>query len=493
MKPLTFLVASFMLALTLAGTDFLRARAETPPSSSFQKVIYIPVNTEVQYGLSGFIKRALAEAKENQANAIILGIDTFGGRVDSALDIVNNINDSGIPVTAYVLDKAWSAGAMIALGCKAIYMKPGSSIGSATPVSGGGPTGKTKALGEKYVSAIRAKFRSIAEKNGYPPNLAAAMVDRDMEVKEVVVGKEKRYLTDDEIDLLKNQGKKIKIGPVITEKGKLLNLTADQAVDVGLAKGLEPNMNGLLAAMGLPGAKVINEKRNWAEHFASFITGSMMSGLLLLVGLVALYTELTHPGFGWAGVIGLVCLGLLFWGKYVVNLAQMTDVVLFLIGVVLLLVEIFVIPGFGITGILGLLFMAAGLYLAFVPFVLPKMPWDFNLFYTAITILLLAGLGSVAGFLTLMHFLPELPGLKRLVLTTALKPGLAKGEKGPLHSVKVGQEGEVLSDLRPVGKARFATVIVDAVAETGYLNKGAAIKIIKIEGNRIVVREIEHT
>lgn len=485
------MAASLVLVMTWAWTALLEVQAETPSPSTSQKVIYIPVNTEVQYGLSGFIKRAMSEAKEKQVNAIILGIDTFGGRVDSALDIVNEIDASdGIPVVAYVLDKAWSAGALIALGCNAIYMKPGSSIGSATPVASGGPTGKTEALSEKYVSAIRAKFRSIAEKNGYPANLAAAMVDKDLEVKEVVVDKQKRYLTDAEINLLKTQGKKIKIGPVITEKGKLLNLTAEQAVDVLLAKGLEPSMSDLLKAMGMPGAKVINVKRNWAEHFASFITSSMISGLLLLVGLVALYTELTHPGFGWAGVIGLLCLGLLFWGKYVVNLAQMTDLVLFLIGVVLLLVEIFVIPGFGITGIAGLLFMAAGLYLAFVPFVVPKMPWDFNIFYATVTILLLAGLGSVAGFLTLMHFLPELPGLKRLVLTTALKPGLAKGEKGPLHSLKVGQEGEVLSDLRPVGKARFAMVIVDAVAETGYLGKGTAVKIIKIEGNRIMVREV---
>lgn len=455
-------------------------------------VVYIPVDTEVQYGLAGFIKRSIQEAGNSNADAIVLGINTFGGRVDSALAIVSHIEEAGdLPVIAYVIDNAWSAGALIALGCKQVVMKPGSSMGSATPVAAGGPgVGAAKALSEKYVSAIRAKFRSVAEKNGYPPNLAAAMVDKDLEIKEVIVDGKKQYLTEDEITLLKNQKKKIEINKIIIAKGKLLNLTAEQAVEVGMAAAVIDNMNGLLSHLDLAGAKVINKKRNWSEHFASFATSATISGILLMLGLMALYTELSNPGFGWAGILGIACLGLLFWGKYIVNLAQMTEMILFFIGVALLLIEIFVIPGFGITGIAGLAFMGIGLYLAFVPFVAPKLPWDFSLFFRTLATMMAAVLGSISGFLILMHFLPELPGMKRLVLTTSLKPGMAGSEKNEEQLDLLGQKGRAVTDLRPVGKAGFGDKILDVVAETGFINKTTEVEIIKVEGNRILVRKV---
>lgn len=466
--------------------------AETGLGSG-QTVVYIPVDTEVQFGLGGFIKRAISEARANSSAAVILGIDTFGGRVDSALDIINHIESAGdIPVVAYVTDKAWSAGALIALGCDQIIMKSGSSIGSATPVAGGGPAGQTQALSEKYVSAIRAKFRSVAEKNGYPPTIAAAMVDKDIEVKQVRIDNQLEFLTNDEIELLKEQKKQYKVEKVISAKDKLLNLTAEQAVEVTIAVAVSNSINDVLAQLNLSGARVDNKQRNWSEQFASFVTGATLSGLLLMIGLMALYTEMSNPGFGWAGILGLACLGLLFWGKYIVNLAEMTEMIIFFAGVVLLLIEIFVIPGFGVTGIAGLAFMGLGLYLAFVPFVVPEAPWDFNLFFKTATIMILAVAGSITGFLVLMHFLPELPGMKRLVLTTALgQEKIPASGSESKRELAIGQQGQALSDLRPVGKAEFEQDVVDVVAETGYINKKEKIKIIKVEGNRIVVRAVK--
>lgn len=475
---LSCLVLPLFSAQALSGTEH-------------QSVHVIPVDTEVEYGLTGFIKRGINDAKEAGAGAIVLDIDTFGGRVDAALAIINEIEKAGeIPVIAYISDKAWSAGALIALGCKQIYMKPGSSIGSATPVASGGPAKQAQPVSEKYVSAIRAKFRSVAEKNGYSPNLSAAMVDKDLEVREVTVGQKTMYLTPDEIEQMKKENKAFTEGRIIIGKDKLLNLTAKQAVDVGMAKKEAATINALLTEFELGNARVVDHKRNWAEHFASFATSATVSGLLLMIGLMALYTELSHPGFGWAGVIGIACLGLLFWGKYIVNLAEMTELLLFSIGVLLLLVEIFVIPGFGITGIAGLAFIGAGLYLAFVPFVVPKAPWDFALFFRTMTIMTVALLASITGFLILVHFLPELPGMKRLVLTTSLNSGA--GTSVPVAAGRhdlIGKTGEAVTDLRPVGKARIDGQLMDVVAETGLLRKGSSVEVVAVDGNRYMVKE----
>ncbi|MBN1594586.1 hypothetical protein JW933_01535 [candidate division FCPU426 bacterium] len=480
-----WLLLPFLLLALLANGSFLAA------SSTPQEVYYFKLDTEVQYGMSGFVKRMMETAKRNNAQAVIIGIDTFGGRVDAALEIIEHIDRAKpVMVYAYVEDKAWSAGALLALGCQGIFMRSGSSIGSAMPVSGGGPQAQSEALGEKYVSAIRAKFRSVAEKNGYPPNLAAAMVDQDMEVWQVSVSGQTQYLTQDEIDLARKDKKQVTVGAQITAKGKLLNLTAQQAQAFGLARGVAENQRDLLAQAGLETAEVREEQRNWTEYAAGFLTSSMISGLLLMIGLIALYTEITHPGFGWAGITGILALGLLFWGKYIINLAEMTEFLIFLAGVVLLLIEIFVIPGFGITGITGIILMCVGLYLAFVPFVIPKQPWDFSLFTRTLVVLFTAVISSITGFLILIHFLPELPGINRLVLTRSQRQEEGFTVADQASQEMVGWQGRTTTDLRPVGKARFEAKLLDVVAESGFIPKGTLVTVIDVKGNRILVRSV---
>ncbi|MCK5241128.1 nodulation protein NfeD [bacterium] len=454
-----------------------------------QDVHYFKLDTEVHFGMSGFVKRVIQKAKNENAAAIIIGIDTFGGRVDSALEIIEHINAAqDLPVYAYIEDKAWSAGALLALGCKAIYMKSGSSIGSATPVSAGGGQAKTEALGEKYISAIRAKFRSVAEKNGYPPNLAAAMVDKDLEVWQVSVNDQTKYLTQDEIDLAKKEKKEVSIGPKVTAKGKLLNLTAQQSLAYGLSQAMIENKEALLQALEMPQATIVVQERNWTEFVAGFLTSSMISGLLMMIGLIALYTEISNPGFGWAGIVGITALGLLFWGKYIVNLAEMTEFMIFAVGIILLLVEIFVIPGFGITGIAGIAFMCIGLYLAFVPFVIPKYPWDFTLFTRTLVLMFVSILTSITGFLILLHFLPSLPGLNRLVLTREQRQEDGFSVATESTTALIGSVGKATTTLRPVGKGQFGQKLLDVVAESGFIEKDTSITIIDVTGNRILVR-----
>ena len=454
-----------------------------------KQVVYISANTEVNYGLTGFIKRAIKEAKQQQAEAIILGLDTFGGRVDAALEIVKHIEAAApIPVYALVEDKAWSAGALLALSCKQISMQKGSSMGSATPVSSSG--GKSEALGEKHVSAIRAKFKSIAEKNGYPANLAAAMVDKDVAVKEVLIAGEKKYLTEEEIKKLEKENQKFKITEVVIKKDKLLNLTAKQAQQYGIARHVVDNVEDLVNKLELGEMTIDKKQKNWAEYLAGIVTSSMLSGLLLMLGFFALYTEISNPGFGWAGIVGIICLGLLFWGKYIVDLAQFTEIMLFIIGVVLIFVEIFVIPGFGIAGIAGIIILALGLYLSFVPFVIPKNTWDFSLVISSLTLILISGLASAIGFFIFLHFVPEIPGLKRLVLKKEQTKEQGYTGANKEISEMLAWQGIAKTNLRPVGKAIFGEKILDVVAESEYITKDTKIKIIDVKGNRILVRKV---
>ncbi len=466
-----FLVFCF---LVLAG---MRVQAE--------EVCYIPIDTEIQYGLTGFVQRALQEAKAKKVKAVVLGIDTFGGRVDATLGLIKAVDSMApVPVYAFVEDKAWSAGALIALSCERIYMKPGSSIGSAAPVSGGG--GKSEALGEKHVSALRAKFRSVAEKNHYSPNLAAAMVDKDMAVREVYVQGQRRFLTPAEIESLANKNQTVRMGDWVIEKGKLLNLSAEQAETYGLSQDTATDLSGLLGKASLHDSNLAKAERNWAEHFAGWVTGSMLSGLLLTLGILALYLEFQSPGFGWPGITGISCLSLVFWGKYMVHLAQWNDILLFVVGIVLILLEIFVIPGFGIAGIGGVVCLLLGLYLAHVPFVVPTAPWDFQVFQDSVLTILVSLTASVVGIVLIIHHMKRIPFLNRLVLSQSLNtvPPTASGDEEKL----VGSSGVCLTDLRPVGRARFGRQIMDVVTEGDYVKKGKAVEIFEIRNNRVVVR-----
>lgn len=452
------------------------------------EVYYIPAQTEVDYGLAGFLHRAIEEAKQKEAQAIIFGIDTFGGRVDACLEIANHIVAAKpVPTYAYIEDKAWSAGALIALSCDKIFMRSGSSIGSAAPVTGG--TGKSEALGEKYVSALRAKFRATAEKKGYPANLAAAMVDKDLEVKEVRVNGEKKYLTDDEIGTLKKEKKKVSVGKKITKKNKLLNLTSEQAKNYGMATDLAERKQDILNLVGLEGSQIMSVERNWAENFAGLVTGSMLSGLLLTIGLLALYLEFQAPGFGWPGVTGLICLSLVFWGKYMVHLAQWTELILIGIGILLILAEIFIIPGFGIAGIGGIVLLLVGIYLSYVPFFIPQAPWDFQMFQDTLLILLTSLTATSIGILVIAYYMPSIPLLNRLVLAKTISNDEKPTTRGASEEEILGRKGVCLTDLRPVGRARFGGKILEVVADSTYISKGSKVSVTEVKNNRILVRQ----
>ncbi|MFH1339509.1 MAG: NfeD family protein [Candidatus Omnitrophota bacterium] len=456
-------------------------------SKASSKVYIIPVKGVIDLGLSGFIRRSIGEAKDNQADAIILEIDTFGGRVDAAVEISDSLEKiKPIPTVAFVDDHAWSAGALISLACEKIIMSPGSSIGSAEPRAMGFTPGKEELTDEKTISAIRAKFKALAEENNHPVNLALAMVDKDYEIKQVNIRNEIKILTAEELQEAKERykGKDIQVIKTVSLKGKLLNLTAGEAKEFGLAQVVLNNREGVLNYLGLDKMEVVSTGLTWSETLVRFLTHPLISPLLLSLGFLGLLFELKIPGWGISGTLGLLFLALFFWGHYLVGLAGWTELIILCLGIILLLIEIFVIPGFGIAGISGIVLILTGIFLSLVkqPFSAPKSQLT-QAFYTLSFAIIITFVGIILSW----KFLPRTGLWKRIILSYAETKKEGFQSAASLESY-LGKTGKTLTALRPSGRAVIDEKTLDVITEGEFIAKEEPVKVIRVEGNKIIVK-----
>ncbi|HSG09412.1 MAG TPA: NfeD family protein [Longimicrobiales bacterium] len=413
-------------------------------------VYRVPVTGVIELGLAPFIERSLQEAAAAGAGAVVLDIDTPGGRVDAAERISDAITDAGVPVYAFVNRRAFSAGALIALSTERIYMRPGSVIGAATPVDGSG----TKAP-EKIVSAMRSEMRALAEARNLDPAVAEAMVDEDVGIAGVV------------------------------EAGKLLTLTTEEAVALGYAQEVE-DFDALMSELGYADAPVVSTGVNWAERIVRFFSHPIVAPFLLSLGFLGLIAEIKTPSFGMAGIAGLLALALFFGSHLIVGLAGLEDVLVFGAGMVLLGVEVFVIPGFGLFGVLGSVGVVAGLYMALLGG-LPTAP-DFTRAGMVLTTTILLILVSA------WVVIRSLPGNSRLArsgvfLLTRTDRDVGY-ESAPHRADLVGREGTALTDLRPAGTALIGDERVDVVSESEWIPAGTPVRVVTAEGYRHVVRPV---
>jgi membrane-bound serine protease (ClpP class) len=370
--------------------------------------------------------------------------------VDAAQRIANAIADEEIPVYAYVNRHAYSAGALIALATDRVYMRTGSVIGAATPVVGSGEKAP-----EKIVSAMRSQMRTLAEARGLDPRVAEAMVDEDIEIDGVV------------------------------EAGKLLTLTTTEAVDLGYAQEVE-DWDALLADLGLADASVQAMSVNWAERVVRFLSNPLVAPFLLSLGFLGLIAEIKTPGLGLAGLAGLLSLSLFFGSHLILGLAGLEDLILFGIGVVLIGVELFIVPGFGLFGILGGLGVLGGVYMSLVGN-MPTVP-DFAQAGAVLSISLLIIL--VTSWALLRH-LPRSSRLARSGVFLTTKGSRAEGwASATRRSDLMGKEGRALTDLRPAGTVLIGEERVDAVSESEWIEDGTFVRVVSSEGYRLVVRPL---
>lgn len=422
-------------------------------SLTAQKKVYLAqIDREIDLGLAPYISRVISEAEKNNADAIIFKINTFGGRVDAATQIKDAILNSKVLTIAFINNRAISAGALIALSCNKIVMVPGSSMGAATVVDETG--GK---VGEKYQSYMRSEMRSTAEKNGRNTSIAEGMVDERVIVEGLV------------------------------DSTQLITLTSTEALKYKMADTVVNSFEELLSAFEFSKGNIVDIESNWAEDVVRFLNNPIISSILIMVGFFGLFAEVKTPGWGLPGTAGLIALALFFGSSYILELASIVEILLFLIGLSLIAVEIFVIPGFGFAGITGIVLVMLSLFLSLVG----GMPYyDFSFISVAIIQLTAALLGALILIFILAKYLPKSKTFHRLVLDDA-----ESSTKGFVTYTKfdhlLDKEGIALTTLRPAGTAEIAGQRVDVVTDSEYVEKGAKIKVIKVEGIRVVVKEIK--
>ena len=367
----------------LLGSSAVVFAAETP-------VVYVaPIEGTIDLGLAPFVQRVLDDATQEGAAAVILEINTFGGRVDAAVLIRDALLNARVPTVAFVNKRAISAGALISLAAEKIVMTNGGTIGAATPVQMGQPGAPAQPVEEKTVSYVRKEFRATAEARKRPPLIAEAMVDVDVAI------------------------------PGLNQKGKLLTLTTEEALKHKVADFRAETLENLLEQLGLAGAQPRRVSPNWAEDLVRFLTNPIVSSLLMTVGMLGIFLEIRTPGFGLPGALGIASLALFFWGHWLVQLAGWEEMLLVASGFVLLVLEIFVIPGFGLAGVLGIGALLAGLSLSLIG---GGATWEFVAI--AIGRVLISVVLALVASLLLLRFLPRLPFGRQLILET----GLAAGE-----------------------------------------------------------------
>ena len=420
---------------------------------SQKKVFLVDITGEIDPRMAPYISRVVSDAENDGAEAIIFKINTFGGRVDAATQIKDAIIGSRLLTIAFINNRAISAGSLIALSCRKICMVPGSSIGAATVVDQSG-----QKQSEKYQSFMRSEMRSTAERNGRRTDIVQGMVDENI------------------------------IVPGINDHNQLITLTSDEAKKYGIADTLVYNLNDCLSAFGLRDAQIIKVSSNWAEDLVGFLNQPLISSILIMLGLVGIFAEIKSPGFGFPVIIGVISLLLFFGSSYILQLASIINIVLFMIGIILLLLEIFVIPGFAITGVIGIILIIGSIFLSLIGNNLPF--WDSGAVSKAIIQLSASLLFAFILIYILAKFLPKSSAFSRLVLSNE-----EKADQGfvsyPSIKELMGMEGIALTTLRPAGSAEFNGQKYDVVADWEYIPKGNKVKVIRVEGIKVVVKELK--
>jgi membrane-bound serine protease (ClpP class) len=327
-----------LIAIALLGGLFSPSTLARQQDTAQNLVVVIPIKGTIEPGIGHFLERSLDEAESKGATAIILDINTPGGRLDTVLEMRDAILDSPIRTIAFVNREAFSAGALITIASSEIWITPGGVFGAATPVLG------TETADAKTISAVRATFRSTAETRGRDPVIAEAMVD-----PEVVV---------DGLDT----------------STTLLTLTSDQAMQWNYANGVASDRNDLITQLGFSGAEIQETSPSAIETIVRWVTDPIVASILILLGLFLIVADALFAGFGVAAVAGVGCFALFFWGHLLANLAGWEDFVLIVIGLALIGLEVFVIPGFGLAGIAGTVALVAGLFLTMTG----RGFWDFD-------------------------------------------------------------------------------------------------------------------
>jgi membrane-bound serine protease (ClpP class) len=437
-----------------AGTsiaDSLGALIEGEP------VYVVRIDGMIDNALARYVDRAIADATAAEAGVIVFHIDTFGGLVDAADEIRKAILDSS-PRTIALIDKnAASAGALISYACDYILMVPGASIGAATVVEGTGG----EAAPDKYQSYMRGLMRATAEANGRDPSIAEAMVDQDLEVEG------------------------------ISEAGEVLTLSTEEALRFGVADFEVSSLEELLNAGGVDLSAVVNHRATGTEKLLRFFASPVIQSILMLMMLGGLYFELQTPGVGFAGAMAGLGAAMFFAPHYMLGLVESWEIIVFILGIGLIVLEIFVIPGFGVAGIAGIVLTVGALGSALVGNVGLDFPSG-EAIGSAVTTIAVTLVLFVVLLVSMGRFLPDSRRMSQLILSPELS-SVAGYVAAATSEHLLGRHGTAVTTLRPSGVAEIDGERVDVVAQGTFVASGANVVVKRVSGSRVEVVEIRET
>jgi membrane-bound serine protease (ClpP class) len=434
-----------------AGT--LHAQSNGGP----KKVYRLEIKEEIAPPVLLRARKAFSEAEKMGADLILIHMNTYGGMVETADSLSTRIMNSRIPVIVFIDNNAASAGAWISISCDSIYMRIGARIGAATVV-----TQNAEALPDKYQSYMRSSMRSTAEAKGRDPNIAQAMVDPDVYI----------------------QG--------ITDSGKVLTFTTSEAIQFGYCEGQAETVDEVLKLYGFDEYVMIEQKLTTIDKIIGFLVKPMISGLLIMLIIGGIYFELQTPGVGFPLAAAVTGALLYFAPLYLQGMAEHWEILLFIVGVILLAVEIFAIPGFGVPGILGITLIITGLALSMID----NVRFDFSgvnpgailvSFSIVVTAIFMSLISSY--FMTVKLFGQSTRLFGQLSLATEQKAELGYTIKESGLTSLMGARGVALTMLRPAGKIEIDDIPYDAAAETGYINKGERVVVTDYINAQLIVRK----
>jgi membrane-bound serine protease (ClpP class) len=399
-------------------------------------------------------KKAFAEASTAKADLIVLQLNTYGGMLDAADSIRTKILNSPIPVYVFINNNAASAGALIAIACDSIYMRRGASIGAASVVNQNG-----EIMPDKYQSYMRSIMRSTAEKNGRNPLIAEAMVDPRTVI------------------------------PGINDSGKVLTFTAGEALKNSYCEGIAENIDEVLAHAGITDYELAEFKPTTLDAIIGFLMSPAVSSILILMIIGGLYFELQQPGIGLPLVVAITGAVLYFAPLYLEGFAANWEILVFIVGVILLMIELFAIPGFGVIGIAGITLMVAGLTLSLIG----NSGLDFTFVNGDVIVesLALVSLSTILGlggsiWAAYKLFNTRLFGRVALQAEQRSADGYVSSEQ---YHTLIGSHGIARTDLRPVGKVEIGGVVYDANALNGYIVAGRQVTVISQTIAQLTVKE----
>jgi membrane-bound serine protease (ClpP class) len=513
MKSLLRIFQVFLACVLLfAVAGALTAEPNDPNAESpTVKAYLIPCKGLIDDGLFKSIQRRTEVALNEGGEYLIYEIGTYGGLLESADDIskylILEVGKKARTV-AYVTTEAISAGAMISVSCQDIVMLENTTIGDCAPVTL--PGSELKGVErEKAESFTRAAFDRASEANHYPQALLRAMVTMQIEVYRI------KNLETGEDEFL--EGSRLPKDPnlydldnkeLIVKEDEILTLTASKAHEYGIARAEVKSLAGALEFLAeRDGVSFAGEPEllglNWSEQMVRWLNHPAVMSILIMLALLGVYVEFNTPGVGLPGLVAVICFAIIIGSKYLVGLANWVEVALFVVGLILLAIEIFVLPGFGIAGFLGIACILAGLFGMLIKNAPDQIPWprtefDWQLFSDGVLGLALGFVGFVVLAWFLAKYMPKLEFMSGLILVPTakgaieMKVSMTSPPQAQTQGVRLGEAGEVISTLRPIGRVQFGEGIVDCVAEGEFLEPGTQVEIIEIHGNRVVVKKVEN-